>query len=80
MNPLELTQACVDAINKRGDDAELGLTFPKGVKVPKRWPRMALACENVRGDRVYYVPARNMLRHLARNGLVEFVDAEGNPR
>lgn len=73
----ELALECVNANNRY---KEMGLTGEASVmlvskgKAPfprKGFPRPHLACENPRGERVYYYPALRLLAALAAHNLIQ---------
>jgi hypothetical protein len=73
MQPVELAEQCVNAINFWKDDpdqATITLVLPKGWKAPPKFPKRKLLCENHGGQRVYSLSAMNVLAWLAANGLV----------
>lgn len=74
MQPAELAEQCVKAINFWKDDpdqATITIVLPKGWKAPPKFPRRELLCENPGGQRVYSLSAMNVLAWLAANNLVD---------
>lgn len=53
------------------------LVRPKGMKMPPKFPRGELLCENHSGSRVYSYDPMRVLAWLAANGLVKVDSSNG---
>lgn len=72
MTPESMAADAVQAINA---NQRMSLVRPKGMKMPPRFPRGELLCENHSGSRVYSYDPTRVLAWLAANGLVKVAAA-----
>jgi hypothetical protein len=73
MQPAELAQQCVNAMNfwkGEPEKARIIIVLKKGWKAPPKFPRRELLCQNSGGQNVYSLSAMNVLAWLVANGLV----------
>ena len=68
MTPQELAKEAADAIN---EGQRMSLVRRKGIKMPPKFPRGELMCENHSGSRVYSYDPLRVLAWLVANGLVQ---------
>jgi hypothetical protein len=68
MTPQEMAQQAADAVNA---GRRMSLVRPKGMKMPPKFPRGELLCENHTGSRVYSYDPLRVLAWLVANDLVE---------
>jgi hypothetical protein len=68
MTPQEMAQQAADAVNA---GQRMSMVRPKGMKMPPKFPRGELLCENHTGSRVYSYDPLRVLAWLAANNLVQ---------
>lgn len=74
MTPEAMAKDAAEAINA---GQRMSLVRPKGMKMPPKFPRGELLCENHSGSRVYGYDPMRVLAWLTANGLVK-VEAAHN--
>ena len=67
MTPEQMAKDAVQAINA---NQRMSLVRPKGMKMPPKFPRGELLCENHSGSRVYSYEPEKVLAWLAANELI----------
>ena len=75
MTPEAMAAEAVNAINA---SQRMTLVRQKGMKMPPKFPRGELLCENHNGSRCYSYDPIRVLAWLAANGLVKVEAAQGN--
>ena len=68
MTPQEMAQQAADAVNA---GQRMSMVRPKGMRMPPKFPRGELLCENHTGSRVYSYDPLRVLAWLAANDLVQ---------
>jgi hypothetical protein len=68
MTPEAMAKEAADAINA---GQRMSLVRPKGAKMPPKFPRGELLCENHSGARVYSYDPMRVLAWLVASGLVK---------
>ena len=68
MTPQEMAQQAADAANA---GQRMSMVRPKGMKMPPKFPRGELLCENYTGSRVYSYDPLRVLAWLTANDLVQ---------
>lgn len=68
MTPQQMAQEAADAVNA---GQRMSMVRPKGAKMPPKFPKGELLCENHNGSRVYSYDPLRVLAWLAANDLVQ---------
>lgn len=74
MTPAEMAKEAAEALQA---GTRLTLVRPKGMKMPPKFPRGELLCENHNGSRAYSYDPLRVLAWLAASGLVRVQATSG---
>ena len=74
MSPKEMASEAANALQA---GQRMTLVQPKGMKMPPKFPRGELLCENHNGSRAYSYDPLRVLAWLAGNGLVRVETTRG---
>jgi hypothetical protein len=74
MSPKEMAAAALEALNA---GRRVTMVRPSGMKMPPKFPRGELLCENHDGSRAYSHDPLRVLAWLVANGLVQVEAARG---